>query len=137
MAKFVLKDAFLEVNSVDLSSHVESLTVNHGAETPERTSMSENTRTRLPGLIDWSIDVTFRQDFAAALVDVTLFALVGAAAFTIEVRPTSAAASVTNPKYTGNALLGSYNPIAGTVGDTANAPVTLVGDDTLTRGTAP
>ena len=136
MAKFVLKDAFVSLNSVDLSDHVESITVNYGAETPERTSMSENSRTRLPGLIDWTVDLSFRQDFAASEVDVTLFALVGAAAFPIELRPTSAVVSVTNPKYTGSALLGSYNPIVGTVGDTANAPVTLTGDGDLTRATA-
>ena len=137
MAKLVLKDAFVEINAVELSDHCESLTINYGAETPESTCMGVNARTRLPGLIDWTVDISFRQDFAASEVDITLFALVGAAAFAIEFRPTTAVASATNPKYTGNALLGSYNPITGTVGDTANAPVTLTGDGLLTRGTAP
>jgi len=133
MAKFVLKDAFVSLNAVDLSSHVESITINYGAETPERTSMSENARTRLPGLIDWSVDLSFRQDFGANLIDATLFSLVGAAAFGVIFRPTSAAKGATNPEFTGNALLGSYNPIVGTVGDTAGAPVTLTGDGALAR----
>ena len=136
MAKFVLKDAFVSLNAVDLSALVESITINYGAETPERTSMSEDARTRLPGLIDWSVDITFRQDFGANLVDATLYDLVGAAAFAVEFRPTSASVGSTNPKFTGNALIGSYNPITGTVGDTAGAPVTLTGDGDLTRATA-
>ncbi len=133
MAKFVLKDAFVDINAVDLSDHVESITINYGAETPEITAMSDNSRRRVPGLIDWTVDIGFRQDFAANEVDATLFSLVGAAAFAVIFRPTSAAKGATNPEYTGNALLGSYNPIAGTVGDTAAAAVTLTGDGLLTR----
>ena len=136
MANIVLKNAFLSINAVDLSDHVESLTVNHSADVPEQTAMSDNSKTRLPGLKDWSIDVSFRQDFAASNVDKTLFDLIGAAAFAIEVRPDAGAVSATNPKFTGNALLSTYSPITGAVGDTAAAPITLVGDGDLTRAEA-
>ena len=136
MGKFVLTDAFVSINSVDLSANVETVTVNYGADTPEKTAMSESSKSRLPGLKDFSLDIQFRQDFAAALVDATLFPLVGAAAFPIEIRPTSAAVSASNPKFTGNALLGSYSPIGGTVGDVAAATVTLPGDGDLTRAEA-
>lgn len=139
MAKFVFKDAFLSVNAVVLSDHVESLTLNYSADTPEKTSMGDDSKTRLPGLKDWSIDVTFRQDFiapGAGAVDATLFSLIGAAAFAIEVRPTADAVGVTNPKFTGNALLSNYSPLGGTIGDVAAAPITLVGDGDLTRATS-
>ncbi len=136
MAKFVFKNAFVQIAAVDLSGHVESVTVEYGADTPERTAMSDGTRTRLPGLLDWSIEITFRQDFAASLVDKTLFDLVGAAAFAIELRPDAGAVSATNPKFTGNALISSYSPMGGSVGDTAAAPVTLMADGALTRAEA-
>lgn len=136
MAKLVFTDAFVDINAVDLSDHVESITINYGAETPDSTSMSDLTRRRLPGLIDWTVDITFRQDFAAANVDATLFPLVGAAAFAIKIRPTSAVVGATNPEFQGNALLGTYNPLTGTVADTLNATVTLTGDGTLTRAVA-
>lgn len=136
MPKFVLKDARVEINSVDLSDHVESLTINYGAETPDMTSMQDITRRRLPGLIDWTVDVTFRSDFDAGKVDATLFPLVGANAFPIKIRPTSGAISAVNPEFQGNALCGQYNPIQGTVGDTANSTVTFTGDGTLTRAVA-
>ena len=136
MAKFVLTDADVTINAVNLSDHVESLTINYGAETPDMTSMQDITRRRLPGLIDWTVDVTFRSDFAAANVDDTLFPLVGAAATALTIRPTSAVVSATNPEFQGNVLVGTYNPLAGTVGDTSNSTVTLTGDGTLTRAVA-
>ena len=136
MAKFVYKNAFISINAVDLSNRVESLTLNFGAETPEVTAMGDGTRTRVPSFIDWSIEVQFRQDFAASNVDATLFPLVGAAAFAIEVRPDAGAVSATNPKFTGNTLLTTYNPLTGGVGDVSAAPATLMGDGVLTRATS-
>lgn len=137
MPKFVLRDADVVINGVNLSDHVESLTINYGAETPDMTSMQDITRRRLPGLIDWTVDITFRQDFDAGEVDATLFPLVGAAAVAMAIKPTSGAISATNPAFTGNVLVGQYNPIQGTVGDTANSTVTLTGDGTLTRDITP
>lgn len=136
MPKFVLKDASFTINAVDLSDHVESLTINYGMETPDQTSMQDITRRRLPGLIDWTVDVTMRSNFDAGETDATLFPLVGGAAVAIAIRPTSAAVSPTNPEFQGNVLVGTYNPLAGTVGDTSNSTVTLTGDGTLTRATA-
>jgi hypothetical protein len=136
MAKFLYKNAFFQVNSVDLSNRVESLTLNVGAETPETTAMSDGTRQRVASFVDWSIDCTWRQDFAASNVDDTLFDLVGAVAFAIEIRPDAGAVSATNPKFTGNALLASYSPLTGSVGDVASAPSTFQGDGTLTRATS-
>jgi hypothetical protein len=136
MASFVLTDAYVLLNAVNLSDHVKSVKVNYQAETPENTAMAVTTKTRLPGLKDWSIDVEFNQDYAASNVDATLFPLVGAAAFAIEVRPTSAARSTTNPAYTGNALLPDYTPIQGKPGDVANASIKLVGTGALARQTS-
>lgn len=137
MAKFVLRDADFTINGVNLSDHVESLTINYGAETPDMTAMQDITRRRLPGLIDWTMDVTFRSDFAAGEVDATLFPLVGANAVPMTCKPTSGAISTSNPEFQGNVLVGQYNPIQGTVGDTANSTVTLTGDGTLTRDVTP
>ena len=139
MAKFVYKNAHLLVNTVDLSARVESLTLTYTAETPEVTAMSDGTRTRVPSFIDWSFEVTFRQDFiepATNAVDSTLFSLVGAAAFAIVIRPDAGAKSVTNPEFTGNALLTSYGILTGSVGDVAAAPATFMGDGVLARATA-
>lgn len=136
MAAFVYKDARLEVNSVNLSDHVRQVTLQYEADEQDKTAMGDNSKKRLAGLKNWQITVEFNQDFAAANVDATLFSLVGAAAFPIKLRPTTSAISATNPEYQGNAILTSYQPLGGSVGDIAVAPITLMGDGDLTRATA-
>ena len=92
---------------------------------------------RLAGLRDESIDVAFRQDFAAAQVDATLWPLYsGGTSFTVEIRPTSAAVGAGNPKWTGTCLIAEYTPVDGSVGDVAGADVTFEVDGVLTRATA-
>jgi hypothetical protein len=136
MASIVLTNAYCLLNAVDLSNHVKSVKVNYKADTPDNTAMSVTSKTQLPGLKDWDMDIEFNQDFAASNVDATLFPLVGAAAFSIEVRPDAGARAVTNPAYTGSCLLETYSPLSGKVGDVAIAPIKLSGTGTLTRATA-
>lgn len=136
MAEFVLKDASLVVNSVDLSDHVNSVTINYSAEIQDKTAMGDDSRTKLAGLKDFSIDVEFNQDHAASNVDATLFPLIGAAAFTVVVKPTSGSVSATNPSYSGSCLLESYAPIGGGVGDKASTTISMPGSGDLTRATS-
>ncbi len=136
MASFVLTNAYCLINAVDLSNHVESVKVNYKADEKENTAMASTSKARLPGLKDWDIDITFNQDYAAASVDATLFPLVGAAAFAVEIRPDAGARSATNPAFTGNALLSTYEPVSGKVGDVAKSPIKLLGTGTLSRLTA-
>ena len=133
MAEFVFKNAHLTVNSVPLSDHVRQITLTHGADLPERTAMGDDSRRRLPGLKDWSFSVEFNADFDAAKVDATLGVLVGAASFAVIIRPDAAAKSATNPEYTGSALVESYPPLGGSVGDASIASVSFPGDGDLAR----
>lgn len=135
MSKMVLADPHLTINAVDLSAYVKQITINYQADVQERTASGDTTRTRLGGLLDWSLDVEFLQDYDAAKVDATLFPLVGTS-FAIIVRAKAAAKSATNPEFTGNGILESYAPLAGSIGDTLMAPVTIVADGTLTRATS-
>ncbi len=136
MATFVYTDASVVVNSVDLSDHVKSCTLNYEAEMLDDTVMGDTTRSNIAGLLNWSIDVEFLQDFAAAKVDATLFTLVGAAAFTVTVKPTSASVSATNPSFSGSAVLESYPPMSGSVGDLETASATFRSAGTLARATS-
>jgi hypothetical protein len=136
MSSFVLTNAFVSVNSVTLSDHVKSVKINYKADTPTNTAMGATAQSRLPSLVDWDLELEFNQDFAGANVDATLFPLVGAAAFPIEIRPTASAKGPTNPSFTGNALLESYAPVSGKVGDVASTSVTLRGTGALTRATS-
>lgn len=126
MATLVYTDAYLNVNSVNLSSWCRSLTINYEAEMLDDTAMgTSGTRSNRPGLKNWSMDVSFLQDYAAGAVDATLFPLVGADPFPIVARPTSAVVGATNPEYTGNAVLETYPPLTGEVGALGTADVTF------------
>ena len=138
MSEFTLMSASVEIGPaggalVDLSNHVRSVTIDYSAETPDKTAMGDTTKTRLPGLLDWKVDVEFNQDYAAANVDATIFPVVGAAV-DLDICATSAVASATNPHFTGSGVVSSYNPLGGKVGDTATTKVTIVGSGILTRG---
>lgn len=129
-------DARVELNAVVLSDHVRKATLNVEAKEGDTTAMGDTWEEFVAGLKSWAVELEFNQDFAAANVDATLFPLVGAAAFTVKVRPTTGAVSATNPEYNGSCILTSYAPLGGSVGDVAMAPVTLKGSGALTRSIA-
>lgn len=140
MATQILNDASLVVNGVDLSDHVTEIALTYEAETQDDTTMGDTTRSNKSGLLNWSASVTFVQDYAAGEVDATLFALVGQT-FSIVIKPTSGAVSATNPSYTANATLTSYDPVSGSVGDLQTASANFVpskgaGSATLVRATS-
>lgn len=127
MAVFVMKDASVVVNSVDLSTYVSSLTLNYEVDQVSIDSMGITGHVFTGGLQNISLDVTFNQDFAATKVAATLDALIGVPT-TVVVKPTSGAVSATNPSYTlTNTLLTATQPVAGSVGDLASMSVTFVG----------
>ncbi len=137
MPSFVLKDAEVIIDSVDLSDHVRSLTFNFSGELQDCTAMGDNSRVRLSGLTEWSFDITFKQDFDSGSVDATLFSLVGGAAVAMTVKPVKAdATSVTNPEYQGNVVLENYPPLAGNIGDLAEIAASFASSGDLTRATS-
>lgn len=136
MAVLVLTNAFVEINSVDLSDHVKEVSLEVSADMLESTSMGDTTHEQTPGLKDHKLEVDFYQDFASAKVDATMFPLIGAAAFAVEVRAVNAARSSTNPGYTGNFVLETYPVLGNSVGEMAMAKVSLRPAGALSRTTS-
>lgn len=137
MAHKVLTNQFLTINAVDLSVHVKSCTLTYEAEQVDDSCMGgTGTRAFLGGLKNWSIEVEFANDWAAAQVDATLFGILGTVV-AVEVRPDAGARSATNPGYTGNGLVARYSPMTGgAVGTEALATVSIVPAGALSRQTA-
>ena len=52
------QDAAVLLGSKDVSGDGNSFSVSHSADTPETTAFGDNTRTRLPGLKDWTVEVS-------------------------------------------------------------------------------
>jgi len=135
MASLVLTDAYVSINSVNLSSFGRSVQFDYSAEQQDDTAFGDNTHSRLGGLKDWQATVEMNQDYAAGGPDATLFPIVGTVV-AVEFRPTSGSRSSTNPGYTGSALVQSYRPLGNSVGDAARCTVQLVAAGTLTRSTS-
>ena len=138
MAKIVLKDAYIKVDSTVLSDHVSSVTLEDTADEVEFTSFGANYREYGQGLKTASITLEVFQDFASGSVDAVMEPLYNSGGtFTVEVRPTSATPSSTNPKYTMVGRLFSYSPLQGAVGDANTTSVTInnAGTAGLVRGT--
>jgi hypothetical protein len=137
MAILTLTNAFIKVNNVDLSDHCRSIDVKTSAQLKDGTAMGLDTLLNVAGLKEWSFDVEWNADWAAANVDATLFPLWGAAAFTVEIKAVNTTRSATNPSYSGSAVLGNYSPISGVkVGDMAISKTTFNCAGTLSRLTS-
>lgn len=138
MAHIVWTNAYLMVNSVELSDHVRSITLTYEAEIQDDTTMGVgSTRSHRAGLLNWTLDVEFLQDYDANEVDATLFPLVGAAAFGVKVRPVNTTVAATNPEYNGNVVIASYPIMSGSVGDMAVASVKFQSAGALDRDITP
>jgi hypothetical protein len=123
MARIVLTDAKVTINSVNLSDHIASITLNTSADVVETTGFSSTAaRTRVAGLQDNSVTLEFHQDFATSNVEQTIYPLIGTAT-TVVVSPTSTV-SATSPSFTFSALISEWQPLSGAVGELATASVT-------------
>jgi len=135
MAKFVLNDASVTINSVDLSDHVSSVTLEISSDEIMTTAMGETFQSRTGGLKDGSLSIEFQNDFAASEVDATLWPLLGTTtAFVI--KPKSDAISATNPSYSGNILVNQHIPVGNAVGELATMSVTYPTSGAITRATS-
>lgn len=140
MARLVLTDAYVVFGSTDISQYVTSVTLSSTLDVVETTGMSNTSRTRVAGLRDNQITLEFNQDFDAggleSIVNPTTSTTKIGTAVAMEVRPTSAAASSTNPKYTFNALITEWQVLSGSVGELATVSVTWPISGAISKATA-
>ena len=139
MAVFgVWKNGYIGVNAVDLSDHAREISLETSvAELPDNVHGDNVSKVR-SGLENWSVNATFLQDFAAGEVDATFAAIggVGHSSFQLEVGPSADAASATNPRYSGMAILASYKPFGGQHGVNMEAQASFRPASQLTRRVA-
>lgn len=135
MASQVFKNALFLLNGTDLTCQIQEATLNYASEMLDNSTICSSTRTHKGGLYDWSVDVTFLQDFTAGSVDATLFNLVGTTAC-FELRPTNACSSANNPIYSGIVTLANYTPVSGSVGALLQSRSTFQSAGTLSRASS-
>lgn len=137
MARFVIVDAVISINSVDLSDHSDQVVVTMSADAVDATVFGmAGGSSRLHGIHNDSFEVQFHQDFAASEVDATLSPLVAnKTTFPVQVRAFPGAISSTNPRYTGDCKLFDYTPISGNIGDISKTSSTFFVEGKITRMT--
>ena len=135
MAKFVIKNPLITVNSVDLSDHIASVTLTTTVDEVETTAFGDNGRTRVGGLEDNSVSLSFHEDFAASEVHQTIYPLIGGTT-TVTVKPITTTTSSTNPSFSMSVLVTEWPILNGAVGDLATAEVSWPVSGTITKTTA-
>ena len=131
MARIVLTDANVLFASNDISEYITSISLSTSYDVIDTTGISTTgaARTRLAGLADNSITIEFNNDYA----DNSLEELINGTTTTngsvglvvaMQVKPTSAATSASNPKYNFNVLVAEWQALSAAVGELSTASVT-------------
>lgn len=127
MAKLVLTNAQVFVNSVDISNHVQAVQIANTRATVDVTSMGDTNVENVLALGDCTMTITVFNDYAAGNIDSQMFALNATnTPFPVEVRPVNGARSTSNPGYTMTALMPNYNPIDGSVANAVTTPLGFI-----------
>jgi hypothetical protein len=135
MAIFVATDYKITLNGTNLSPYLTHAELKISANDVTTTSFGGSYVTRVAGLKEGSISLTFNQDFASAAVDATIYPLIGSLG-TVVIYPTSSAVGTANPAYTAVASIIDYSPFASNIGDLATFSVTWPTSGTISRATA-
>ena len=118
MAIFMNETVTVTVNSVDLTDHITSVDFSESAAEIETTAMGDANVTRIGGLKDGSVSISWHQDYASSEVYATLNPLIGTTT-TVVVKPTSAAVAATNPSKSVSCLVTEVPFVSGSVGELA------------------
>ena len=121
MAKLVLTNAVITLNSTDISANVKSVTLQTTAAEIATTAFGSTAITRTGGLLDNSVKMSLINDYSA--IEGLVYPLIGGTA-TLVIKPNGSAASTTNPSYTCTPVVVDWSPINGAVGDLNTADVT-------------
>jgi hypothetical protein len=124
MAVFLNNKVGVKVNSVDLSDHVQSITLNRNFEELAVTAMGDSGVKAVKGLETSSVTIDFLNDTASANVLATLQAAWGTNVTVVLLQEKGTAVSATNPLYTMTCLVNNTTDINGAVGDLGMQSVT-------------
>jgi hypothetical protein len=116
MAKTVLINPSIVINSVNLSAWIDQVEINEVWAAVDSTAFGSSAKTLLAGLGEHKFTCEFQQDFAAAAVEATVYPLLGTLA-TVAILPLAGTTSSTNPSYTFSVLVNDWKPVSGKIGD--------------------
>ena len=124
MAVYLNNTVVVTLNSVALTDHVTSATINRVFDELEVTAMGDTAHKFVKGLEASTITLDFLSDTAAANVNATLQAAWGTTV-PLTLKQTSATISATNPEYQTTVLVNNTTDINGAVGDISTQSITF------------
>jgi hypothetical protein len=124
MAVFLNNKVGVKVNSVDLSDHVTSVSLNRNFDEIEISAMGDSSHKFTKGLEASSVTIDFLNDTAAASVLATLQAAWGTTVTVVLLQDKGSAVSATNPLYTMSVLVNGTQDVNGSVADIGVQSVT-------------
>ena len=136
MAVYLSNTVQVTLNSVALTDHVTSATINRVFDELEVTAMGDTAHKFVKGLEASTITLDFLSDTAAANVNATLQAAWGTTV-PITLKQTSAATSATNPLFSTTILVNNTTDINGAVADIATQSITFTCNSPIVITTAP
>jgi hypothetical protein len=135
MAVFMSNNVGVKVNTVDLSDHVTSVTINRSVDELEVTAMGDSGHKFAKGLEASTITLDFLNDTASANVLATLQAAWGTNVPIVLLQTKGTAVSATNPLYTATCLVNNTTDINGAVGDISTQSITFTVSGTIAVAT--
>jgi hypothetical protein len=135
MAPHVITDFKVLIDAVDLSAWVKGLDFPDTFTEIDDSTMGKTVKVTIAGAEEWELSIDFEQDYAAGGPYATLWPKRGLTV-AVEVRPTSAVASPTNPKFTGSGVLTQFKPIGGAWNEKHMTRAVIKCAGPLTVGTA-
>jgi hypothetical protein len=136
MAVYLNNTVVVTLNSVVLTDHVTSATINRVFDELEVTAMGDTAHKFVKGLEASTITLDFLSDTAAANVNATLQAAWGTTV-PITLKQTNATVSATNPLYSTTILVNNTTDINGAVADIATQSITFTCNSPIVITTAP
>ena len=135
MAVFLNNKVGVKVNTVDLSDHVTSVTLNRSFNELSVTAMGDTGEKYVKGLETSNVSISFLNDTASANVLATLQAAWGTSVTVVLLQEKGTAVSATNPLYTMTCLVNNTTDINGGVGDLGTQDVTWTVNGAVTVAT--
>jgi hypothetical protein len=135
MAVFLNNKVGVKVNTVDLSDHVTSVTLNRSFNELSVTAMGDTGEKFVKGLETSNVSISFLNDTASANVLATLQAAWGTSVTVVLLQEKGTAVSATNPLYTMTCLVNNTTDINGGVGDLGTQDVTWTVNGAITVAT--
>jgi len=135
MSKTVLINPVIVINSVDLSDHITSVTIDESYDNVDCTGFGSGSKQYMAGLGDHKISLDFQQDFDSASVEATIGPLVGTTT-NVTIHPVGTTSSTTNPSYSCTVLVDAWDPIDGKIGDLLTSSVSWPVSGDITKATS-